>query len=351
MSQDKQLPAMWRENPPQKFLTTLGGTAEQWEVMTKQFFPAARAPETVVLVASYCKARKLDMMSKPFHIVPAYNAQTQQMEDTIWPSVTLFEIQAHRTGEFAGADAPEYGELLNWTFTARAGEKTIEAPKSVKLTVYRRKAGSQIRDPYTAEVFFTECVKVIKGSKSDKAGWPNDRWETAPRQMLAKCALAAALRLAFPEEVGSEPTAEEMHGATIDIEANVISDEGTQVLLRQAGTSGKVHAKPSPASSQSSTTDAAQDGGSEIVDAEIHANQPTPNNATTSGGPTSPPEASDPLLTGADRAAFLEGVKPLGWDGKRVVAWLQARGVKHTEMRASHATAINAEINAELDKQ
>ena len=41
---------------------------------------------------------------------------------------------------------------------------------------------------------------------------PNHVWERRPDGQLEKCAEAAALRRAFPEELGNEYTAEEMEG-------------------------------------------------------------------------------------------------------------------------------------------
>ena len=50
-----------------------------------------------------------------------------------------------------------------------------------------------------------------------KSGAPNDRWKRSPFGQIEKCAEAAALRLAFPEEIGNDYAAEEMEGQSITI--------------------------------------------------------------------------------------------------------------------------------------
>ena len=56
---------------------------------------------------------------------------------------------------------------------------------------------------------------AVKGGK-EKSIAPNAMWFKRPYGELAKCAEAQALRKAFPE-CGSQPTADEMEGKTIDI--------------------------------------------------------------------------------------------------------------------------------------
>ncbi len=65
--------------------------------------------------------------------------------------------------------------------------------------------------PFPIQVFFSEVVATRKDKKTEQIV-ANARWTRAPRQMLAKCTEAAGLREAFPEEIGGEPTAEEMDG-------------------------------------------------------------------------------------------------------------------------------------------
>ena len=68
------------------------------------------------------------------------------------------------------------------------------------------------RCPFHARVFWTEAYATT-GRGSDV---PNEMWRKRPYGQLEKCTEAAALRKAFPEELGSTYAAEEMEGRTIE---------------------------------------------------------------------------------------------------------------------------------------
>jgi hypothetical protein len=126
--------------------------------------------------------------------------------DVILPGIYEYRITAHRTGEYRGHDEPEYGPLTKY-----AG---VEAPEWCKFVVYRGTRGS-LRETWArfpVRLLFSEAVT----RKQD--GGANERWKEAPTQMLTKCAEAAALREAFPEELGGEMTADEMIGRAMDID-------------------------------------------------------------------------------------------------------------------------------------
>lgn len=203
------LPAVLPPEPPQRFLS-MGHSQEQWDVLTKTFYPSAKSAESIMMVVSYCAARKLDMMTKPFHIVPIWNKETQSYQDGVWPSVSLYEITAHRTGEFAGIDEPVYGPEKEFVFTHPNSKSVLwkrTLPAWCKVTVYRLVNG--VKQAFTSEpIYFDEFVGI-------KDNQPNGQWDKRPRYMMAKCAKSAALRMAFPEETGSMPTAEEMEGQSI----------------------------------------------------------------------------------------------------------------------------------------
>lgn len=200
----KQLPAVLPAAAPQQFLAR-GYSQETWEVLSKGFFPSAKSVESIMLVTSYCAARKLDLMLKPFHIVPVWSSKTNQYEDGVWPSITLYEITAHRTGEFAGVDEAVYSSSER-EFSYSGWKKKL--PEYCTVTVYRLVQG--VKQAFTSErIYFEEFVGIGKN------GQPNDNWGKKSRYMMSKCAKAAALRMAFPEEIGSLPTAEEMDGQMI----------------------------------------------------------------------------------------------------------------------------------------
>ncbi len=184
-----------------------GITPEVWSAMTNSLFPGARE-ESVALVWDYCKARKLDPLKKPCHIVPmsVKDAKTGNNEwrDVIMPGIYELRITAQRTGEYAGQDAPVFGPMSD----INIGGQKVSAPEFCTVTVYRLMQGQRIGTSHTE--FYEEAV----GTKKD--GKPNSMWLKRKRGQLAKTAEAGALRKAFPDELGGQMSADEMEGKQID---------------------------------------------------------------------------------------------------------------------------------------
>lgn len=168
-----------------------------WNALTNSVFPGAK-PESIVLAVDYCRARKLDVMKKPCHIVPM-NVKDQQTGQTSWRDVIMPGIYEQRTtaiktGQMAGQDEPVFGDTITF--------KGVQAPEWCRVTVYRFVGGQ--RCAFTHTEYFTEACATT-GS-----GEINSMWRKRPRGQLAKCAEAGALRKAFPDELGGVMTAEEM---------------------------------------------------------------------------------------------------------------------------------------------
>lgn len=179
-------------------------TAAQWHTLSKSLFPGAKQ-ESVLLAIDYCRARGLDPLKKPAHIVPmdVYNAQTGQYEkrDVILPGIYELRTTAQRTGEYLGHTKPEYGDVIEY--------KGVHAPEWCSMTAYRWNPEAQMKAEFPVTVYFSEVVATKRRNNEET---PNARWSKAPRQMLTKCTEAAALREAFPDELGGELSAEEMDG-------------------------------------------------------------------------------------------------------------------------------------------
>lgn len=168
-----------------------------WITLQNSVFPGARE-ESILLAIDYCKARKLDILKKPCHIVPmsVTDARTgnKLWRDVIMPGIYEQRITAFRTGQMAGQDEPEFGEDFTY--------KEVVAPKWCKVTVYRFVNGQRCAFSHT-EYFSEACTTT-------KDGNVNSMWTRRPRGQLAKCAEAGALRKAFPDELGGVMTADEM---------------------------------------------------------------------------------------------------------------------------------------------
>lgn len=174
-----------------------------WRVLTDAVFPAAERPESIIMALAYCRARNLDIFKKPVQIVPIYDRKRGGMVDTVWPGIAELRTTAMRTGSFAGFDDTEYGPMIE----ENLGGATVRYPEWAQCTVYRLIAGQKVAfiGPKT---FWIETYATAK--RDSKA--PNSMWAKRPRGQLEKCAEAAALRRAFPEEIGNEYAAEEVEG-------------------------------------------------------------------------------------------------------------------------------------------
>jgi phage recombination protein Bet len=162
------------------------------------------------MVVDYCVARGLDPLLKPVHLVPMYvedkSTGQKAMRDVVMPGIGLYRIQADRSGNYAGMDAPRFGDEIEFTI----GTKKIKAPEWCEVTVHKI-IGDRIV-AFTAREYWVENY----ASKKRDDPTPNAMWEKRPRGQIVKCATAQALRAGWPE-IGSQPTAEEMEGKEIDI--------------------------------------------------------------------------------------------------------------------------------------
>jgi phage recombination protein Bet len=183
-----------------------GITDAQWRTLCKNLYPGAH-PESVLMVWDYCKSRQLDPMKKPCHIVPmkVKNQATGNYDwrDVVMPGIYEYRTTAQRTGEYLGHSRPIYGPPLE--------QFGVLAPEWCELTIYRWNGASGQKVEFPVCAFFKEACAVTKDKQTGRLV-ANDRWSKAPIQMLTKCTEAAGLREAFPDELGGEPTAEEMDG-------------------------------------------------------------------------------------------------------------------------------------------
>lgn len=187
-----------------------GITESQWRTMCNSLFPGAN-PQSIVMVWDYCRARKLDPLKKPCHIVPmrVKDARTGQWvyRDVVMPGIYEYRTTATRTGLYLGHSKPEYG-FEEESFG-------VQAPAWCEMTMYRWSKEAAMRIEFPVRVYFREAC----GTKRDKDGGgdrASDRWAKAPIQMLTKCTEAAGLREAFPDEFGGTATMEEMESRHVE---------------------------------------------------------------------------------------------------------------------------------------
>jgi phage recombination protein Bet len=220
---------------PSSALAELGIDVGTWKVLTESIFPSAKTPEGVLLAVRYCQARKLDIMRRPVHVVPMWSKALGREVETVWPGIAEVQTTAARTGQWAGMDAPRFGPDKTRTFEGRAKindewqaiQVTVTFPDWCEVTVYRVVQGT--RCPFTETVWWEETYSRAGGARSEV---PTDMWVKRPHGQLLKCAKAASLRAAFPEE--ADYTAEEMEGKVIEAHGMPVAGETTVEVIEPA---------------------------------------------------------------------------------------------------------------------
>lgn len=192
---DLRLP--WDESIGQEF----GVDRTKWRALTETKFASAQSSATVILALAYCKARNIDPMKGLIHIVPVWSKDQKKYVDTIWPGIGEIRTTAFRTGQYAGRAATVYGRDI----TQDLGGVEMTFPEWAQITVKRMVSGVPVEFS-GPRVYWIEAYSTAKHDTDA----PNDMWRNRPRGQLEKCAEAAALRAAFPEEVGSDYCADEI---------------------------------------------------------------------------------------------------------------------------------------------
>lgn len=177
-----------------------GIDAIYWKALTEVVFPSAESVDAIVMALAYCRARNLDVMKKVVHVVPIWNQKAGKTVEGIWPGISELRTTAMRTNNYAGRMPTIFGPDK----TAKVGNVDVTFPEWAQVTVLRLLAG-RVYEFAGPQVFWAEAY-----SSKGKDPSPNAMWAKRPRGQLDKCAEAAALRAAFPEEIGGEIAAEEV---------------------------------------------------------------------------------------------------------------------------------------------
>lgn len=209
-----------------------------WGALCNTIYPGAN-PDSIIMAIDYCKARKLDIMLKPVHLVPMQvtDARTKEKiwRDVPMPGIGMYRIQADRSGNYAGADEPEFGPTVVQEFTDAYNPQNkirVSYPEWCKYTVYKFVNGQRVA--YIAKEYWIENY----ATQSSKSDCPNAMWKKRPYAQLAKCTEAQALRKGWPE-IGNDPTAEEMEGKTYLADEKDITPQAKQIVAPSANSTAE----------------------------------------------------------------------------------------------------------------
>ena len=165
-------------------------TEEQRRLITDVLCKGA-SPVEVEFFMQVAQRCKLDPFRRQIHAVKRWDSKAKRETLTFQVGIDGLRAIAARTGEYAGNDDPAF-----------VTESNVWHPTKATVTVYRMVQGQRI--PFTASVFWDEYVQTTR------EGAVTSMWQQRPFGQLGKCAEAAALRKAFPEESGGLYTEEEL---------------------------------------------------------------------------------------------------------------------------------------------
>jgi len=188
----------------------IGIDDSSWQILTDSVFPTATDPNVIALAWEVCRIRKLDIFRHPYHIRRSYNKLLKREVEQLMPGINEALVNASRTGEFMGNDTPIYGPEITETFhgkrtrTERGQEVTVDTeitvsyPETIEVVVYRHVKGEKCA--FRMPVRWREEYQTVGAGPL-----PNDMWAKRVYDQSQKVALAASLRLAFPDVCESPP--------------------------------------------------------------------------------------------------------------------------------------------------
>lgn len=179
------------------------GDAEIKTLAAAGIIPHDTPPAILQVFALACNQHGLSPFKKEIYLV-AYNTQGGKQYHTI-VGIDGLRRKAARTGEYAGCDEAMYNRKSDGTYQTAAEVKGI--PATCTVTVYRLLGGWSC--PFTKTVVFAEYYPAVSAGKS------GGKAAAMPFNMIAKCAEAGALRMAFADETA---------GLYIDEERAAIED-------------------------------------------------------------------------------------------------------------------------------
>lgn len=191
----------------------IGITEATWPALLDTMFPGVKDPRAIALALSYSRARMLDPFKVRVYVVPFQSQDADAPKWTIMNSIGDLRATAFRTGEYGGKTGTNWGPMIELGF--KQGAFKIWVPEFAQMNVFRI-VGGEPREFEGPTVWWEESYQT--GHKTDV---PNIQWRRRPRYMLEKCAEAAALRTAFPEETDAMRIPEEDFPEVDDVAARM----------------------------------------------------------------------------------------------------------------------------------
>ncbi len=169
--------------------------------MIRQQYAKGASEQEFAVLLEQARLKRLNPLLGQIHFVKRTTWSKELGYHEVWATQTSidgFRSIADETGLYDGQDEPEftYEAIVNQKNGEVLGKRLVSA----KVRVYRK----DIQRAFPAICIMDEFVQKTKNGDVTKM------WAEKPHVMLAKCAEAAALRKAFPQQLGDLYTKEEI---------------------------------------------------------------------------------------------------------------------------------------------